>query len=332
MVYISEIMYLIFCRFHGDEATYLWNKLLLFDETNKDIFESFSAVDPQNHPKLWISTKLLRIFMELIRLCLQIGFAVLSVLAALLPMTVWNGFLPLMYLLPRHVIDNVQNVKEAGVIIRAGVFALTWILKEGFMDEMVICKNIGLIMSPFCINTCLVRIKRYLMEVTEPNEKELETTIFLQKQILLLSKIYNQSHGIFITGMTMLQGFYATIVGSYILIMGSAELQAHELFVTGSGCVVGISLLFAAHMPAEVHKSFQSLTKIVKSRLAGLGNRSPIGGRTHEMRKRQVLIRSMHAIHPIRIALFSNNFFDELTPLVLLETTFSRTVDRILVG
>ncbi|CAL8068396.1 unnamed protein product [Orchesella dallaii] len=332
MVYVSQVIYFIFCRFHGDEATNIWNKFLVFDETNKEIFKLFSAVDPQNHPKFWTSTKLLRIFIEQIRLGLQFGFILFPILGAALPLTVWNGFLPLMHLLPRPVIEDVKNVKGIGIVIRAGIFALTWILKEGFMDEMVICKNIGLIMSTFCINALLLRIKRYMEKVTEPSEIGIENSIFLQKQILLLTKIYNQSHGIFITGVTMLQGSYAVMVEAFILITASAELQVHEILITGVGFVAGASLLLAAHMPAEVHKSFQSMTNIVKSRIAVLGNKKPKRERAHRMRKRKELMRSIRAIHPIRIALFSNNFFDELTPLVLLETTFSRTVDRILVG
>ncbi|CAL8068398.1 unnamed protein product [Orchesella dallaii] len=325
-------MYIIFCRFHGDEATNLWNKLLVFDETNKDIFESFSAVDPQNHPKYWISTKLLRIFMELIRLSLEFALVILSAIGALLPLTAWNGFLPLIYLLSIHLIEDVQNATGIGVMIRTGVFVLTWILKEGFMDEMIICKTVGLIMSPFCINTGLVRIKRYMKKIREPSEKGLQNIFLLQKQILILSKIYNQSHGTYITGMTMLQGFFATIVGSVILITRSTELEVHEILIAGSGFFVGVALLFASHMPAEVHKSFKSTTNIVKSYIAGLTNQKPCRERAQNMRKRKALIRSIRAIYPIRIALFSNNFFDELTPLVLLETTFSRTVDRILVG
>ncbi|CAL8068400.1 unnamed protein product [Orchesella dallaii] len=332
MVYISQIMYIIFCRFHGDEATNFWNKLLLFDETDKEIFNSFSAIDPENNPNYWISTKLLRIFMEQIRLSLQFGFILFAVIGAALPMTVWNGFLPLMHLLPIHIKEDVRNVKGVGVMIRIGVFLLTFILKEGFMDEMIICKNFSFIMSPFCINSCLVRIERYMEKVTEPSLKGLESTVFLQKQILLLSKIYNQSHGIFITGFTMLQGFYSVIFSSFILITASAELHGHEILLTVVGFVVGVSLLLASHMPGQVHKSFKSMSNIIKSRIAVFGNTSTNGERARKVRTGKVLMKSIRAIYPIRIALFSNNFFDELTPLVLLETTFSRTVDRILVG
>ncbi|CAL8132059.1 unnamed protein product [Orchesella dallaii] len=126
---------------------------------------------------------LLTIFIDLIRRSLQFGLVILSVIGTLLPLTAWNGFLPLIHLPSIHVIEDARNTTGIGVMIRTGVFALTWILKEGFMDAMNICKAIGLIMSSFCVNIGLVRIKRYLEKVTEPSEKGLENIFSLQKQV-----------------------------------------------------------------------------------------------------------------------------------------------------
>jgi len=52
------------------------------------------------------------------------------------------------------------------------------------------------------------------------SKQVMEDVLLLEKQILLLSKIYNESHGVFITGVTMSQGGYAIVTSVFILITG----------------------------------------------------------------------------------------------------------------
>jgi len=66
----------------------------------------------------------------------------------------------------------------------------------------------------------------------------------------------------------MSQGGYAIVTSVFILITKGSTLQWHESMVSASATVVGMSLVLAAHVPAEVNKSFRSLKKLVGSKFA----------------------------------------------------------------
>jgi len=100
VVFLSILMYFLFCRFHGDEQVNICNQLLIFDQKNLETFQRFNSIDPKNHPKYWISTKLVKTLTQLILVSLHISFFTVYIVAAELPLTPWNLFLQLIHLLP----------------------------------------------------------------------------------------------------------------------------------------------------------------------------------------------------------------------------------------
>lgn len=287
---------------HLDTVPLLINQLIQFEEQNAKCDRILSN-----------RLRYIVVYCKTIRRALSVDCFVLPLVSFGSPLNVIPSFIP-------EYIESSFNCLISRVITWIFNFTCNYVVLASAYNLAATLTSINILMLTSTIRSSLIILKRKLTQVS--TSEELMRIVKIYQEIQLLCKLYNQIHQKMLLPIFTTLWMSVSIVCSYVTISQFHQLNfmlwQTFLYLAVAGLIV---IMFCLQCPADVCKESGGILKSWKRVITGMHS-AKTGW--------NLLKRSFRALHATRIGFASNNYFDGMTTLHLLQFCVDKTVSLLL--
>ncbi len=225
--------------------------------------------------------------------------------------------------MPNSILNNVCNEFTGWNIIskmftRICLFTYSYITMKLMVNLAAYIILISTLIPTFCIYACLKSVHRQLKQAKFP--KDILQSLQLYREVQLLCRMYNSIHKNILLPGEIFSAICCFSIPAFVLITRWAQLDLTAMLIFTNATNVAICLMLGCfHFAAQLNDKSQLVIHTLKRKL--------------EKCKFSFQVRTlkMHVriLNPLRIQ-FMGNFFDSLTPVVIIKFSVDLLVQLIL--
>jgi len=206
--------------------------------------------------------------------------------------------------------------------VRGFIFGTLWIAWGFFGCFILIFYYVNFITIVFCLKCAITAFRRQVALTAQVTPKQ----IMIYREVQILIDNFNLSHKTFMMGFIVFSVVITIVLSASLFILSSESLDLGAVLVIGPIFMNTMITLDSFRIPAAIH-SYSSETKKwlesnVFARIAVDGNDKAFLRCARKYWK---------SFPPFKIQFFSSNFFEKLTPLVILDFCLSLVINIALV-
>lgn len=203
--------------------------------------------------------------------------------------------------------SSVGNI-YVEMLLRCIVPTTAWRVLIGTI--MLNC-SINLLTSTYCLYSTMVIFQRRMLQ--QPCDSSL---LNLFREVQLLNLRYNDLHKYLIVPGILLEGLFLPAVTEFILIAHWRKMDTVSIITVADSCFDGVvMILLCFHFAVKVYVANESSLKARKNVHFG-----------------KLWRRYWKSFKTLKIFFFVNNFFERLTPLIILQFAINLTINLVLLA
>ncbi|CAL8122174.1 unnamed protein product [Orchesella dallaii] len=205
--------------------------------------------------------------------------------------------------------------------IRTVIFGTLWISWGFFGCFVVVVYYVNFMTIVFCLKCAILAFRRQFELSSHVTPKQ----IMMYRQVQLLIDNFNHIHKTFMMGFIIFSVVITIVLSANLLILSNENLDFKAILVIGPIFLNCLITLDSFRFPAAIH-AFSIETKKwtesnVLTRISGSQDKAFLKWAT----------RYWKSFPPFKIQFFSSNYFERLTPLIILDFCLTLVINMSLV-